>query len=155
MSSTETVQVLLALYEHHERQSRHHDDQNTKVVTLVLILASAALGLVGLNQDTTTVDVWSGVFLFLIGCYGAVFSTKHYERHFRKKLAAHAVRNALEESCSKEVPLRELRTGAEAKLLKHFPKWLVRTPLYHAWIVVHFFVAGLGIVVALVALNAR
>ena len=155
MSTPETVQILLALHEHHERQARHHDDQNTKVVSLVLVLASAALGLVGFDSKITAADVLLGVFMLLIGCYGAAFSTKHYERHFRKKLAAHKVLDGLEENCSDEIRLRELRMSAESTHQGQFPKWLMRMPLYYPWIAVHFFVVIFGIIITVLALMAE
>lgn len=153
MSTADSVQLLLAIHEHHERQSRHHDDQNAKVVSLVLVLASAALGLVGLDNRIDAIDIWLGAFLFLIGCYGAAFSTKHYERHFRKKLAAHKVRDEIETICT-DPQLRDLRLDAESDHLQHFPQWLIRRPLYHAWIAVHVFVAGFGVAVTLLAIRA-
>jgi len=72
--------VLWKMYQENCTQGRHHESQRSTVAAVFLAIAGAAIGLITFDKGILPSDLPLTIFLFFLGCFGAVFSAKQYER---------------------------------------------------------------------------
>jgi len=143
--------VLLSFCEEEWIQARQIENQRAAITNIVLVVASAILGL--LSQKGLVIAMLPATaFLFVLGVYGALTSQKYYERHAFHIERARAWRNRIEEL----LPGSQINSVREAANKRHSKKFkrLERIHLHTLWLFLHVAVALLGIVLSVVILLA-
>jgi uncharacterized membrane protein YidH (DUF202 family) len=147
--------VLMKLYQEHSTQGRHHEIQRSAVVTAIIAVASAVIGLVTYDRAITRSDLPLTIFLIGIGVFGAAFAMKHYERFNLHTERGRAHRNALDkllgEVLNLSPPLAPLRTSADARNTEAYPR-LSKLRLHYWWLSLSLIVAVVGGVLSAIAL---
>ena len=140
---SDSLAMLLAVYKEQAEQARHHESQRATVTNYVLIVAGGVLGLLSIENFKGYVP--TGLFLIVLGFFGAVVSAKHYERsYFHNRLAA-AYRKQMEEI---DENLEIDREAARNEQEKSLPR-LSKMRLFWLWNSFHIFISFLGFLVIL------
>jgi hypothetical protein len=93
----ERKDVLLGIYQENRTHARHHEGQISKAAN-IMILATLGLVTVIANDSTLNLKDWPlTCSLILIGVYGTIFTTYHFERICRCKNLANRYRQALDD----------------------------------------------------------
>jgi len=139
----EEADVLLSLCEEEWTQARQCEDQRAIVTNIVLVIASAILGL--LSQTGLVIDMLPvTIFLIVLGGYGAITSQKYFERHQFHIERARAMRKRLEELFPK-LQISKSREEANARHSRKF-KRLEKIRLHNLWLFLHVAIILMGIV---------
>jgi len=137
--------ILWGMYQEHTTQGRHHEVQRASLTNIVIVVAGGIIAFIA--QGGVTRDKWiMAAFLIVLGCFGALFSAKQYERSRFHITAAGLYRKELESLTP--IDLTTIRNNAEKKHKGEYP-WLESIRLYWLWIIVHLLIAGLGVVLLL------
>ena len=137
--------ILLNFCEEEWIQARQCEDQRAIITNMVLVIASAALGL--LSQKGLAIEMLPvTIFLIVLGVYGALTSQKYYERHQFHIERARAWRKRLEELHPKS-QINKVREEAIAKHSKKF-KRLEKIHLHTLWLYLHMVITLMGIVLS-------
>lgn len=145
---SEAIETLLALYREQTDQARHHEDQRATMTNYVLVLAGAVLGLVNVERLQAAQGPL-GCFLVVVGCFGAAVTAKHYERNRYHARLAGRYRSQIEALQPGAAIDRE---AARAEHRKEFP-FMHGERLWKYWVTLHVVVAGLGAILAVLALR--
>jgi len=73
-------ELLWRLYADNREYARAHESQRSAAANLIVAISAGLLGLATFDQKLTVADLPLTLFLMLVGLFGAVFSSKHYER---------------------------------------------------------------------------
>lgn len=143
--------AYLEMYKEHAQQARQHETQRERMTGAVVAIGVALIAFVSTNLKEPTPSLFLPAFLVVIlGCYGTLFSRKHYERNRLHTDIMAAFRNALENSLA-NAPLGSIRAGAESAHNNTFQR-LHRWRLHLFWDGLNAFVAFAGaILVAVLA----
>ena len=76
---TEISEILIKQLDHQWMQARHSEDQRTATTRLILILTLAIEGFI-LQKGFVKNSIIFSVIMGLLGIYGAILSSKYYER---------------------------------------------------------------------------
>ncbi len=137
--------ILLNFCEEEWVQARQCEDQRAIITNIVLVITSAALGLLsqmGLSIEMLPVTI----FLVILGIYGAFASQKYYERHQFHIERARAWRKRLEELHPKS-QITKVREEANKKHSQKF-KRLEKIHLHTLWFFLHLAITLMGIVLS-------
>ena len=89
--------VLWKMYQEHCTQGRHHETQRSTVISTLLAISAAVIGVITLDRNIVyPADLPLSVTLIFIGVFGAGFSMKHYERFSLHMERARRYRDALD-----------------------------------------------------------
>lgn len=146
---SDDADILLKFYFEEREQARKTEEQRSTVTNLVLVIASAALGIIA--QKSLTIDMLPlSLLLVALGVYGAIASEKFYERHqfhigrtafYRKRFV----------KLKPDIQLEECRKEAYDEHLKNFPR-LHKIRLHYIWLALHLAISILGLVLTFVIL---
>ena len=139
-------ELLAKLYDENCNHSRHHENLRATMTNLVIIVGSGLLGLVTLDQKLTPTDLPLTLFLTLLGIFGALFSSKYYERLRLHRGRARAILGRLDTMCP-EIGLTKLMNDADDANKALFP-WLSRQRLNNFWTLLHGAIALIGICIS-------
>jgi len=73
-------ELLWRLYADNREYARAHEGQRSMAANLVVAVSAGLLGMATLDQKLTSADLPLTLFIIVVGLFGAVFSSKHYER---------------------------------------------------------------------------
>ncbi|WP_413754878.1 hypothetical protein [Streptomyces sp. MMBL 11-3] len=127
--------VLLQFWQEQRNQARQTETQRATLTNLVLLVASAAIGLVVHQGVTDRSALAVTVGLTLLGAYGAVASMKFYERYALHLNEATLMRRRLDA----QFPNLALETDHQSALDSHIQKHprMYRIRLHHIWTTLH------------------
>lgn len=147
---SDNVEIILKFYFEEREQARKTEEQRSTVTNIVLVIASAAVGIIA--QKALTIDMLPLSFLLIgLGIYGAIASEKFYERHqfhigrstfYRKEFT----------KLHPDIQLDECRQEALDEHLKNFPK-LYKVRLHYIWLTLHLSISIIGIVLTAMILK--
>jgi len=141
---TESINVLLAMYESEMSWAKQAEDQRTAITNIILIVASIVVGLIpqsgGLGKQTLPV----AILLTALGLYGALVSQKLYERHRFHYGRARFHRRKLNEL----LPAAEINKSMDAAENEHKKqyKWLYRVSFNRLWMSLYITIAIAGVI---------
>ena len=154
-------EYLWRMYNEHRTQQRHHETQRSAVTTATLALAGAVVAF--LSQTSTLFPAWPlGVFLIVLGLFGAAFSLKQAERSQLNAFLAQAYRRRLEEELETRERTAQVLNSLDLKARQeHRQKWTLWTAgvrdkggkrdplfrLYWFFVVLNLLVVAAGIVI--------
>jgi hypothetical protein len=150
MPAKDKSELLWGMYQENTTQGRHHEVQRQTVTNIVIAIAGAVITLVGLDKAVSLADLPLGLFLTLVGMWGALFSAKYYERFDLHMERARRYRKALDE-CVPEAQLEELKQEADEAHNSEWPR-LHRVRLFWCWIGTHLIVAAIGLIVVVLSM---
>ncbi|MFJ2901934.1 hypothetical protein [Streptomyces sp. NPDC087212] len=134
-------EAIRAYWKDHREQMRQCETQRSTLTNLVLILTAALSALV-VQQEFTLNVVPLCVFVALAGVYGAVAVSKYYERAAYHLLQARALTQDLKELGVLGDDVRLVQARAEHN--RRFPR-LHRIRLHRLWMVLHLVIACYGL----------
>jgi lysylphosphatidylglycerol synthetase-like protein (DUF2156 family) len=147
--------VLWGMYQEHCTQGRHHETQRATVTNLIIAVAAGVLALLTFDKAINKFDLPLTVFLFMLGLFGAAFSTKHYERWSLHMQRARSYRNKLDALMFDNL-INELKRDGDKKHEEEFKeehKWqLKKIRLHQLWVSLHLLIAALGVGLSLIAI---
>ena len=146
------IDVLLKLYEEDWQQARQAEDQRTAITNITLVIVPVVIGVIA-QKDFDIQILPLTVLLILLGIYGAVTSQKLYERHCYFSDRAGLWRDKLSE-IHPNLQISQIRNDARTQHSARF-KRLEKIRLYSLWLILHLFVALIGLVLTLVALVSQ
>nr|WP_197537963.1 hypothetical protein [Actinoplanes missouriensis] len=145
---TEAPDVVLAYWNEHRQQLRQSENQRATMTNFVLVITAALSGLI-VQQKFAAATVPLGLLITLIGLFGAVIAAKYHER-----AAYH-----LGQARALSVTLKDLGVLAEDANIgdfrqRHYDAYprLRRLRLHSLWTGLNVAVAAYGIALAMVAL---
>ncbi len=142
--------VLWKMYQEHCTQGRHHEVQRATVVSAIMAISAALIGIVTFDKSiSATTDLPLTLMLVGFGAFGAGFSMKHYERFNLHMERARRHRDALDALLPGQ-PLRQLKLEADLAQGRKFPR-LHKWRLHYWWLALNLFVAVLGIALSVMA----
>jgi hypothetical protein len=131
--------------------SRHHEMLRATGSNITLVVAGAALTVVGYDKCVATSDLPIFVFVLAMGAFGASFAAKQTERaslHYRR---ARELRDVLDKGAHAP-DFRGLKKAADDKhILKYL--WLSARELRSFWIAIHLSVSPLAAALVVVWFN--
>jgi hypothetical protein len=141
--------ALLKVYEEHWAQARQHENQRATITNVVLLIASAILGLI--SQQSLNIEMLPlAGLLIVVGIFGAISSEKLYERaeyDFERIRYLHGHLDKL----FPKARLKKLREDADTQHKSKFPR-LVRLHVHHLWLMMHLavIIAGILLIIAII-----
>jgi hypothetical protein len=143
--------ALWNMCQEHYTQGRHHELQRSAVASTIVAIAAGITAVVTADEQVDVSDVPLTLTLVAIGLFGAGFSAKHYERFKLHMARAKAHRDALD-ALLEGRPLGDLKRAADARHRNKFG-WMERIRLHYWWVALNLFVAGIGLVLSILALT--
>lgn len=137
------------LYAEHCTHMRHHETQRSTVAASILAIATAIVGLITFDKKIVPSDVPLALLLILLGCFGAIFSAKHYERASLHTERARRFRDAIDSTLAGN-PLKKLKQAADAAHAADFPR-LEKLRLNKFWVGLYLLLAAMGLALTIVA----
>jgi hypothetical protein len=134
----DNVNVLLAMYNEQCNQARHYESQRATVSGFLIAISAALIGLMTYDKSISRSDLPPAIFLLALGIFGALSSSKHYERSLRHGKRAQKYREKLNELIP-ELGINELRVKADEETNSRF-KRLYKLRLHHIWHFLHFII---------------
>lgn len=143
--------VLWKMYQEHCTQGRHHEVQRSAVISAVIAVCAALIGIITFDKTIAApTDVPLAFLLIVLGAFGAGFSMKHYERFCLHMKRARAHRDALDSLLANR-PLRRLKREADHRQEEEFPR-LSKWRLHYWWLALNVVVALVGVVLLAISL---
>jgi hypothetical protein len=145
--------ALLEMYKEHAQQARQHETLRERMTAAVVAIGAAVVAFISASlRDPSVGLLLPALFVFVLGCYGAVFSRKHYERNRLHTAIMGSFRERLEASLT-NTPLSKIREDAETKHNNQY-SWLSRRTVHGFWDGLNLAVAAAGLVLLVVILLA-
>src|SRR5687767_5401349 len=141
------TEVLLFFCGQYWEEIRHTEKQRATLTNLIILIASAVLGLIG--QKGLSRDFIAGAILLLIlGLYGAITTQKFYERYRFLQARLYSWYDHIDKS-HPDAQFLKLRNEADVKHKQEFP-YLEKLHVHHLWLTLHIaiFLAGVALLVA-------
>lgn len=139
-------ELLAKLYDENCNHSRHHENLRATMTNLIIFVGTGLLGLVTVDQKLNPTDLALTLFLTLLGIFGALFSSKYYERLRLHRGRARAILDRLDKLLP-ESGISKLMDDADEANRKSFP-WLSRQRLNNFWTLLHGVIALIGIAIS-------
>ena len=141
--------ALLELYKEHAAQARQHETQRERMTGAVVAIGAAVTAfLAQALKDPSLALVIPAVFLVPLGCFGALFSRKHYERNRHHTAIMSAYLTALQAQIAGS-DLHGPRKLGRAENEAQFGR-LAKWRLYLFWDALNASVAVVGVVLTIV-----
>lgn len=142
--------ILKSLYQEDCIFARHHEQLRATITNFIIIVSAASISLTTFDGSLSLKDLPLTIFIFLLGCFGAVFSSKHYERvrlHLRRA-------RKLREEIDKLVPSLNVTALRELANKEHEAKYgkLATIKLNNFWIALHIFISLIGLLLSVIIL---
>jgi hypothetical protein len=139
-------ELLWRLYADNREYARAHEAQRSTAANLIVVIAAGLLGLATFDQHLTMADLPLTLFLILVGSFGALFSSKHYERTRLHLNRAKKYLRRLDELFPQE-RIVELQQQGDAENARAFPR-LYSMKLNNLWNVFYAMLALLGVLLS-------
>jgi len=148
---TETIDVLLKMYENDMSWAKQAEDQRTAITNIILLVASIIIGVIpqsgGLSKETLPV----ALLLVALGIYGAVISQKLYERFRFHYGRARYHRRKLNDLLPDAEIIKSMEAAENEHKKKH--KWLYRLSFNRLWMSMYIAIAAFGLILTLIILT--
>jgi hypothetical protein len=143
------VDALLQMWQEQRDQARQSEDQRAVMTNIVLVLASAGLGLLAQHGVRDHAMLFVTVSLTLLGGYGAITSLKYRERYELHITEARTMRRRLD-AIYPQLHLEEDWHAARAAHRERFGV-VYRVRLHYLWTALHVAIAmtGLGLTIVI------
>jgi hypothetical protein len=148
-SKSDSLEVLLRFSEEHWEEIRHIENQRAAITNLVILVASASVGLASQKGLSISQPPLAGLIVF-VGGYGLVSTAKLHERYRYLQARLDKFYEKIE-ILAPEAEFERLRRDAHEEHISKFPRLSV-LPVYRLWMALHSAILGLGIVLLLRAL---
>jgi hypothetical protein len=144
---TDSSDVVLAYWNEHRQQFRQSENQRATMTNFVMVITAALSGLV-VQQKFVGATVPLGVLIVLIGLFGAVISAKYHERATYHLSQARALTTTL-----KDMGTLPDDTNISQYRQRHYDEFprLYRIRLHSLWTGLHLAIAAYGIALTIVA----
>lgn len=140
------------LYAEHCTHVRHHETQRSTVAASILAIAAALLGLITYDKAITVTDLPLSALVILLGGFGALFSSKQYERASLHTERARRYRDAVDATLE-DRPLKRLKSAADNKHSAEFPH-MEKLRLNKFWVALYVLLAMIGVILSTIAVFA-
>jgi len=155
-SRTDAVNDLWHYYEENATQARQHENLRATASSVLVGFAAALVGLVGVDGMAED-DIPAAVLVIGIGVLGALLSLKHYERNRMHSAILKVARSQIDRlrgrgSKAPESLSNVRKTGVSEHESQH-SRILVWMPAHSLWAALHLFVAGVGVLLVVLAAN--
>ncbi len=140
----EIITALLAKYQYEKDHARQHESHRSTVTNIVIGISGAVLGFAGLAEDLHIVHLLCGIFLILVGGYGALLSKKHYERYSLHSKWAREYDIIIGKKLPESRFSKEIHEDVLAKHKNYFG-WFAEMELNLLWTGIHLLVCLLGL----------
>jgi hypothetical protein len=137
------------MYQEHCTHVRHHETQRATVAASILAIASALIGLVTFDKAIVATDLPLTTLLIFLGAFGALFSSKQYERASMHTERARHYRDAIDATFEGK-PLKRLKEAADEEHSNNFPN-LERLRLNKFWLGLYTLLSVIGLVLSVIA----
>ncbi|WP_136658079.1 hypothetical protein [Nitratireductor sp. XY-223] len=140
------IDVLLAKYDQEKSQARKHELLRSTSTNYIIAISAGMLAFA--SKSDPMVQTVIGLFLVILGVFGALLSQKHYERfHYHTRFA-----KAYDEKLAEWNGFSNIDDYAKRRedQKKRFP-FLHDQPLNWLWTAIHLFVSVIGILLLLFA----
>lgn len=144
------VETLKCFYQENCVFARHHEQLRATITNFIIVVAAALISLVTYDGSFSLTDLPITVFIFFLGVFGAVFSSKHYERirlHLRR---ARKYREEIDKM-TKGIKLSKLREKANKENEQKYG-WLAKVKLNNFWIALHVLISIIGLILSVFSL---
>jgi hypothetical protein len=143
------TEILLKYCEEHWAQARQSEDQRAVFSNIILLIASAILGILSGKQLHSDVLPLS-ILLIVLGVFGALTSEKLYERFSYESSRAKIYGDRIFELCPDEKLDITKRLGLSDHKKKN--SFLYGIHLHYLWLALHVSVSLAGIILTLIIL---
>ena len=146
------IDILKTLYQENCIFARHHEQLRATITNFVIIVSAALIGLVTFDAQLSMKDLPVTLFIMILGGFGSVFSSKHYERirlHLRR---ARKYREQLDKIV-KDIDLTQLRDEANRENMEQYGKLAVMK-LNNFWTALHLFISVIGLTLSILVLSS-
>jgi len=142
--------VLWKMYQEHCTQGRHHETQRSTVISAVMAVSAAVIGIITFDKTIAApADLPLAFLLVVLGAFGAGFAMKHYERFSLHMERARRHRDALDDRLPEQL-LRQLKQQADSAHESKFPR-MHKWRLHYWWLTLNLIVALVGVALLVVA----
>ena len=141
--------VLLFFCDEYWEEIRHTENQRATLTNLIILIASAVLGLFvqwGLSRGFIPL----AVLLILLGLYGAAITLKLYERYNFLQSRLYLFYDKID-GLHPNAEFLRLRADADARHKGHFPK-LSKMRVHQLWLTIHVAISVAGVVLTVLIL---
>ena len=144
---TDAADVILAHWNEHRQQLRQSENQRATMTNFVMVITAALSGLI-IQQKFAAGTIPLGVLITLIGLFGAVVSAKYHERATYHLSQARALTTTL-----KEMTILPDNPNLDRYRDQHYHAFphLHRIRLHALWTGLHLAIAAYGITLTAVA----
>jgi hypothetical protein len=136
-------EILALLYQEECSFARHHEELRASVANIIIAVSAGGMGLVAFDQKLAVDDIPLTLFIAILGVFGAVFGSKHYERVRLHLNRARQYTKRLEE-LAPDMRIASLREAGDEANKKRFPR-LFPLRLNSFWVALHLLIALLGV----------
>lgn len=140
------------LYAEHCTHVRHHETQRSTVAASILAIAAALLGLITYDRAITMTDLPLSILVILLGGFGALFSSKQYERASLHTERARRYRDAVDATLA-DKPFKRLKIAADIKHRTEFPR-MEKLRLNKFWVALYLLLGIIGVILSMIAVFA-
>lgn len=144
--------VLLFFCNEYWEEIRHTENQRATLTNLIILIASAVLGLF-VQWGLSKAFIPLAILLILLGLYGAAITLKLYERYNFLQNRLYLFYNKIND-LHPNAEFLKLRADADAKHKEQFPK-LSRMRVHQLWLTIHAAISIAGIVITILILYRR
>lgn len=142
LGKEEGLEVLLRFSEEHWEEIRHIENQRVAITNLVILVASAAVGLIAQKEFILSRPPMAILIIF-VGSYGVVSTSKLHERYRYLQARLDRFYSRID-VLAPEAEFSNLRQAAHEEHASEFPL-LSRLPVKFLWTTLHFITVLLGI----------
>ncbi len=141
---------IWGMFKEHSDFARHHEVQRSMLSNIIIILSGGLFALITYDRIISEDDIILSFFILIIGLYGAVFSSKQYERTVFHMNRARIYRLMLEELYP-GLKIDKHRVMANSEHISKFDL-TSRIPLNKLWIGLNLTITLAGLIIIIMAI---
>lgn len=139
----DALEVLLRFAEEYWEEIRHIEGQRATIANLVMIIASASVGLITQRElDSSSLPI--ATLVIISGLYGIVSTAKLHERYRFLQMRLDFFYEKIDQ-ITPAAKFNQLREDAQQKHEKQFPR-LSKIPLHLLWTMLHVVIVVIGVI---------
>ncbi|WP_420641969.1 hypothetical protein [Candidatus Leptofilum sp.] len=140
-----TANILQASFKHYFEMAMDHHTKAATTSNFLLIIVGAIISFVGFDTAVGgTVDLVSGVAVFVIGLFGIVWTRKQFERYTYWQHIAHQYQKELAKMVPELITEDVYRIGAERAALEKYSS-IAKLHERWLWASLHGIIAVIGL----------
>ena len=150
------AEILQSTFEHYYGMARDHYAVTATTSNLLILIVSAILVMVGIDQEIckSPVDLGGAIAIFLIGAFGAIWALKQKERYCYWAFYAHKYSEELEAIMPGRKTRKEYRKEAKKHTKKKFGRFVAECVKdSHLWVYLNLIILLIGSGLFLYAYN--